>query len=189
MGSGAAHSLHPPLEGEGRRRAIARRRGGVTFGHFPIHPTPARISLSLDASPTLPLQGRVKRARGRGSLLALNTGVFPSPLRTAHPIRYIEAIECPRVNAHLTGFRHPGTADNEGFSGNADAPLHSRDWTGGRQGPAGCRPHSRRAPAAYLPLRAGWALAPGHSGGSPDNQQPQSAPKQTAGAKREGPFP
>ena len=35
----AANSLHPPLEGQGRRRASAKRRGGVSF---PCHPTPAR---------------------------------------------------------------------------------------------------------------------------------------------------
>src|SRR5439155_5412675 len=39
----------------------------------------------------------------------------------------------------------------------------------------------RRAPAAYLPLRAGWALAPGHSGGSESTRNPR-APKLPEGA-------
>ena len=53
--------------------------------------------------------------------------IFPVPLQSAHSLRYIEAIECPRVNARLTGFRHPGTADSEGFFGNVDAPHHLRE--------------------------------------------------------------
>src|SRR5262249_1548157 len=40
---------------------------------------------------------------------------------------------------------------------NADAPRYPRDHPGG-SGPFRRRPHSRRAPAPYRPLRAGWAF-------------------------------
>src|SRR5262249_8597465 len=109
-----------------------------------------------------------------------------APLQFRRRIRYIEAIGIPRVNGRLTRFRHPGTAERRGFFGNVDAPNFSRDRSGGRSGPAGCRPHARRAPAAYLPLRAGWALAPGHSGGCQITRNPR-APE--TGAEREGQFP
>ena len=105
----------------------------------------------------------------------------PHPLHRSH--------WSPTVNAELTGFRHPGTPITR-MLGNVAAPFELRDRFGGRSGPAGCCPDSRRAPAAYLPLRAGWALAPGHSGGSSSTRNPR-APNlpEGAGAKREGPFP
>jgi hypothetical protein len=121
----------------------------------------------------------------------MSTKVFPAPLRIAHPLRYIKGIGTARVNAGFTQIRHPATADSEGISGDVDAPHFLRDRSVGRHsrpkdgvaepvigpaqlgrtrwlayGPAGRRPHSRRAAAPYPPLRAGWALAPGHSGGS-----------------------
>ena len=120
---------------------------------------------------------RIQSLRAAELWLSMSIRVFLAPLRVAHPIRYIRAIGMPKVNARLTRFRHPGTADDEGFFGNVAALHHSRDRSGGRQGPAGCCPHSRRAPAAYLPLRAGWALAPGHSGDRADSQEHQGAPK------------
>ena len=36
-------------------------------------------------------------------------------LRFGSPIRYIEAIRTPKVNGRLTGFRHPGANEYEGF--------------------------------------------------------------------------
>jgi hypothetical protein len=136
--------------------------------------------------------------RGGAAWFLMSAKVLPAPLRFGRPLRYIGAIGTPRVNGRLTRFRHPGTADDEDF-GHVDAPFDLRDRPGGRHsrpkdgvaslayGPAGCRPHSRRAPAAYLPLRAGWALAPGHSGGCRISRNPRAPLK--AGAKREGPFP
>src|SRR6266702_1338431 len=47
--------LLPPLEGEGRCRANARHRGGVTQ----LHPHPARVLRTLA---DLPLQGEVGRS-------------------------------------------------------------------------------------------------------------------------------
>src|SRR4051812_46547648 len=63
----ATRSLHPPLEGEGRTPERSEgERGGVSFrGQGSPHPG-SHLAL-LDASPTLPLQGRVKRARGNGA--------------------------------------------------------------------------------------------------------------------------
>ena len=49
----AAHSLYPPLDGEGRRR---RRRGGVSlFAKATLSPPPAMLRMA-----TSPLQGEVK---------------------------------------------------------------------------------------------------------------------------------
>jgi hypothetical protein len=45
-----------------------------------------------------------------------------------------------------------------------DSRRFQRDRTGGGQRSSRRRSHSRRAPAAYCPLRAGWAFVPGHSG-------------------------
>jgi hypothetical protein len=64
---------------------------------------------------------------------------------------------------------------------NADALRYPRDHPEG-SGPFRRRPHSRRAPAAYRPLRAGRAFAPGHSGETASTE-PSERPKR--GRKRE----
>ena len=56
--NGAAYSLHPPLEGEGRERS---ERGGVNLHAMKFSPHPGSHLATLDASPSLPLQGRVRR--------------------------------------------------------------------------------------------------------------------------------
>src|SRR5476651_1553990 len=57
----SAKSDSPALEGEGRERS---ERGGVSFPYLhKSSPHPGSHLATLDVSPTLPLQGRVKRVR------------------------------------------------------------------------------------------------------------------------------
>ncbi len=51
----------PPLEGEGRRRASARRRGGVSFFPSKVHPTPARDFVARRPSPSFRAGERSER--------------------------------------------------------------------------------------------------------------------------------
>ena len=62
---------------------------------------------------------------------------------------------------------------------NADAPRYPRDHPGG-SGPSRWRPHSRRAPAPYRPLRAGrafcaWALRGDRKHGTHDRPDSEGA--------------
>jgi hypothetical protein len=80
-------------------------------------------------------------------------------------------------------------------SGNADLQPNVRNsgWSGqGRPYPcdSGCvtaHPASWRASASYRPLRAVWAVAPGHSGVRARSPDPFSAPRQRTDPK--GIFP
>ena len=70
--SSATNSLHPPLEGEGRRAAHEVRcetGWGDALRRRKSHPTPP------PSAATLPRQGRVNGASGKLRLLALSLGV------------------------------------------------------------------------------------------------------------------
>ena len=58
---------------------------------------------------------------------------------------------------------------------------HLRDLPGGESCARGL-PHSGHAPAAYPPLRAGWAFTPGHSGD--ERMNPLAAPKAAYSIRR-----
>jgi hypothetical protein len=85
----------------------------------------------------------------------------------------------PTVNGFTPGYRLKG-------SGNADSQrkVGSSGWSGRRRAyprDSGCvRAHTPywRDSASYRPLRAVWAVAPGHSGVARDHQTPSALGKQ-----------